>query len=136
MKLMIPFLMAMLPVAPLAQSQSGGTQGLPSAAIPKTTAVLVIQTPKQGVTVQQIMAVMPSEVEATVRLYLDGKIREWYSRGDGRGVVFLVEAKTEEEARATMETLPLIKGRLMDDQYIPVGPLTPLKMLIGPSAQQ
>jgi hypothetical protein len=133
-KLMIPFLMAMLPIASVAQSQSGVSQGLPSAAIPKTTAVLVIQTPKQGVTVQQIMAVMPLEVEATVRLYLDGKIREWYSRGDGKGVIFLVEAKTEEEARAIMETLPLAKGHLMEDQYIPVGPLMPLRMLVGPGA--
>jgi hypothetical protein len=104
--------------------------------MPKTTAVLVIQTPRKGVTVQQIMAVMPSEVEATVRLYLDGKIREWYSRGDGKGVIFLVEAKTEDEARAIMETLPLAKEQLMDTQYIPVGPLMPLRMLIGPGAQQ
>ena len=67
-------------------------------AIPKATEVLVIQTPKQGVTVQQIFDVMLSEVRATVRLYLDGEIREWYSRGDGRDVIFLVEAKTEDEA--------------------------------------
>jgi hypothetical protein len=136
MKLMIPFLMAMLPVVSVAQSPSGVSQGVPSVAMPKTTAVLVIQTPRKGVTVQQIMAVMPSEVEATVRLYLDGKIREWYSRGDGKGVIFLVEAKTEDEARAIMETLPLAKEHLMDPQYIPVGPLMPLRMLVGPGAQQ
>jgi hypothetical protein len=135
MKIMIPFLMAMLPVASMAQSQSSAVpESLPSAAIPKTTAVLVIETPRQGVTVQQIMAVMPSEVEATVKLYLDGKIREWYSRGDGKGVIFLVEAKTEDEARAIMETLPLAKEHLMDHQYIPVGPLMPLRMLAGPGA--
>jgi hypothetical protein len=134
MKFMIALLMAMLPVASVAQSRSGATPGVPSAAIPKTTAVLVIQTPKQGVTVQQIMAVMPSEIETTVKLNLDGKIRQWYSRGDGKGVIFLVEAKTEEEARAIMETLPLAKEQLMDTQYIPVGPLMPLRMLIGPGA--
>jgi len=26
------------------------------------------------------------------------KIREWYSRGDGKGVIFLVDVKTEDEA--------------------------------------
>jgi hypothetical protein len=134
MKFMIPFLMAMLPVASIAQSQSSAAQGVPSAAIPKTTEVLIIETPKQGVTPKQIMAVMESEVEATVRLYLDGKIREWYSRGDGKGVIFLVEAKTEDEARAIMETLPLAKEHLMDHQYILVGPLMPLRMLVGPGA--
>ena len=135
MKFMIPLLMAVLPAASVAQSQSGGASGVPSIAIPKTTAVLVIETPKPGVTPQQIMAVIPEEIRATVQLYLDGKIREWYSRGDGKGVVFLVDAKTEDEARAIMETLPLAKEQLMDHQYIPVGPLMPLRALIGPGAQ-
>ena len=132
MKSMIPFLMA----APPAQSQSGAASGVPSVAIPKTTEVIVIQTAKQGVTPDQIMTVMPAEIRATVRLYFDGKIRQWYSRGDGKGVVFLVDAKTEEEARAIVETLPLAKEHLMDEQYIPVGPLMPLRALMGPGVQQ
>jgi hypothetical protein len=136
MKFMIPFLIAMLPVASIAQSKSAVASGVPSVAIPKTTEVLVIQTPKQGVTAQQIMAVIPSEIRATVKLYLDGKIRHWYSRGDGKGVIFLVDAKTEDEARAIMETLPLAKEQLMDHEYIPVGPLMPLRALMGPGAQQ
>ena len=136
MKFMIPFLMATLPVASVAQSQSAAGSGVPSVAIPKTTEVLVILTPKQGVTAQQIMAVIPAEIRATVMLYLDGKIRQWYSRGDGKGVIFLVDAKTEDEARTLMETLPLAKEQLMDHQYIPVGPLMPLRALMGPGAQQ
>jgi hypothetical protein len=135
MKLMIAFLIAAFPLASVAQSPSGGASGVPSVAIPKTTEVLVIQTPKQGVTAQQIMAVIPSEIRATVKLYLDGKIREWYSRGDGKGVIFSVEAKTEAEARAIMETLPLAKEQLMDHEYIPVGPLMPLRALVGPGTQ-
>ena len=133
MKSMLPFLIAALPAATVAQSQSAG---VPSAAIPKTTEVLVIQTAKQGVNPQQIMAVMPAEIRATVKLYFDGKIRQWYSRGDGRGVVFLVNAKTEDEARALMETLPLAKEQLMDHEYLPVGPLMPLRALMGPGTQQ
>ena len=135
MKFMIPLLTAMLPVAALGQSQSGIASGVPRVAIPKTTGVMVIQTAKQGVTPQQIIAVMPSEIRATVKLYFDGKIRQWYSRGDGKGVIFLADAKTEDEARAIMETLPLAKKQLMDHQYIPVGPLMPLRalMLVDPS---
>lgn len=136
MKFMIALLVAVLPAASVAQSSSSVASSVPSVAIPKVSEVMVIQTPRQGVTPKQILAVMPDEVEATVRLYLDGKIREWYSRGDGRGVIFLVEAKTEEEARAIMETLPLAKGQLMDHQYIPVGPLMPLRILVGPGTQQ
>ena len=135
MKFMIPLLMAVLPAASVAQSQRA-TSGVPSIAIPKTTAVLVIETPKQGVTPQQIIAVIPEEIRATVKLYFDGKISQWYSRGDGRGVIFLVDAKTEDEARSIMETLPLAKEQLMDHEYIPVGPLMPLRALMGPGAQQ
>ena len=102
--------------------------GVPS---PKTTEVMVILTARQGVTRQQIMNIMPAEVRATVKLYLDGKIRQWYSRGDGRGVIFVVDAKTVDEAHAIIDTMPLSKEDLMDDQYIPVGPLMPLSALIG-----
>jgi hypothetical protein len=136
MKFMIPLLMAALPAASVAQSQSGGASGVPSVAVPKTTAVLVIETPKPGVTPQQIMAVIPEEIRATVKIYLDGKIRQWYSRGDGKGVIFLVDAKTEDEARAVMETLPLAKKQLMDHEYIPVGPLMPLRALMGAGGQE
>ena len=135
MKLLLPFMiMSVFPLASVAQSQSGVTTGVPSVAIPKTTEVLVIQTAKQGITpqqIQQIVALMPAEIRATVKLYFDGKIRQWYSRGDGKGVVVLVEAKTEDETRALMETLPLAKEQLMDYEYIPVGPLMPLRALMG-----
>ena len=134
MKFLFAVLMVLISAAPSAHSQSTQSSGVPSMAIPKPTAVLVIQTPRQGVTVEQVLAVMPSEVRATMRLYLDGKIREWFSRGDGKGVIFIVDVKTADEARAIMETLPLAKEQLMDVQYIPVGPLMPLRMLIGPGA--
>ena len=135
MKFMIPLLIVALPAASIAQSQPGDAPGVPSVAIPKITEVMVIQTAKQGVTAQQIMAVIPAEIRATVKLYLDGKIRQWYSRGDGKGVIFLVETKTEDEARALVETLPLAKEQLMDHEYIPVGPLMPLRALIGQGPQ-
>ena len=117
------------------QTPSGVASGVPSEAIPKVTGVFVIETVKQGVNPQQIMAVIPEEIRATAKLYLDGKSREWYSRGDGKGIVFLLDAKTADEARAIMETLPLAKEQLMDSQYIPVGPPMPLRALLGTGAQ-
>jgi hypothetical protein len=136
MKFIIPFLVASLPVAAVAQSQSGQAQGASGVVLPKTTEVIVILTAKQGVTRQQIMAIMPSEIRETVKLYLDGKIRQWYSRGDGNGAVFLIDAQTEDEARAAIETLPLSKEHLMDHEYIPIGPLMPLMGLMGAEARQ
>jgi hypothetical protein len=136
MKLLFPLLASVLPAASvLSQTQLPSPQppsGVPS---PKTTEVMVIMTAKQGVNRQQIMNVMPAEIRATVKLYLDGKIRQWYSKGDGRGVVVFVDVKTVDEARAIIDTLPLSKENLMDDEYIPVGPLLPLTFLIGAPAE-
>ena len=126
MKLLFPLLMTMLPaVSVLAQNQDQPQppSGVPS---PKTTEVMVIQTVKHGVTRQRIMNVMPAEIRATVKLYLEGKIRQWYSRGDGLGVVVFLDVKTMDEAHAVIDTLPLSKENLMDHEYIPVGPLLPL----------
>ena len=103
----------------------------PSMPTPKTTEVMVIVSGKQGVTPEQVMKVIPAEIRATVKLYLDGKIRQWYSKGDGRGVIFLLGVSTVDEAQAIMDTLPLSKENLMDHEYIPVGPLLPLALLIG-----
>ena len=98
---------------------------------PTTTTVMVILTVKAGVTREQVMAVMPGEIRQTVQLYLNGKIREWYSRGDGRGVVLLLDTRDVAEAHAIMDALPLAKTNLMDHEYIPVGPLLPLRLLMA-----
>ena len=138
MKFMLSLLTATLPLASFAQSQSAAAPGVPGVAIPMTTGVLVIQTARQGVTpqqIQQIVDLMPAEIRAAVKLYFDGKIRQWYSRGDGKGVVVLLDVKTEEEAREIEDSLPLSKAQLMDHQYIPVGPLMPLRAL-NPAAFQ
>jgi hypothetical protein len=79
------------------------------------------------------MDVMPDEIRHTVHLYLSGTIREWYSRGDGRGAVFLLETKDVAEASAIMDDLPLAKKDLVDHEYIPVGPLFPLGLLAAES---
>jgi hypothetical protein len=98
---------------------------------PTTTGVMVILTVKSGIAREQVMAVMPAEIRETVQLYLNGKIREWYSRGDGRGVVLLLDTKDVAEAHAIMEALPLAKQDLMDHEYIAVGPLLPLRLLMA-----
>ena len=113
-------------LAPMARSQSTPPQ-------PKITAVLTILAPKSGVTPEQVMKIMPAEIRATVPLYLDGKIQQWFTRGDGRGVIFILNCKDVAEARALIESLPLSKENLMDEQFIPVGPLLPLGILLRDS---
>ncbi len=112
-----------------AMTQSSAAQA--PAASPVITGVMVILTVKAGVTREQVMAVMPAEIRQTTQLYLDGRIREWYSRGDNRGVIFLLATRDVAEAHTIMEGLPLAKQNLMDHDYIAVGPLVPLGLLLA-----
>jgi hypothetical protein len=113
-------------LAPLSRGQSTPPQ-------PKITGVLTMLSPKQGVIPEQIMKIMPAEIRATVPLYLDGKIQQWFMRGDGRGAIFIMNCKDVAEARALIESLPLSQANLVDEQYIPVGPLLPLGILLRDS---
>ena len=55
-----------------------------------TTKILAIGTINPGFEQSQVFAVLPEEVRETVDLYLDGKIEQWYSLQDRRGVVFIL----------------------------------------------
>jgi hypothetical protein len=96
-----------------------------------TTGIFALLTAKPGVTRERVMAIMPAEIRATVQLYLEGKIREWYARDDGRGAIFLLNARDVAEASSIMESLPLAKENILDHEYIPVGPLMPLRLLLA-----
>ena len=103
---------------------------------PKTTDVLVLMTVKPGVPREDLASVLPSEVRATVRLYLDGKIRQWFQRRDGKGVVFILPATTVTDAEAIMESLPLARANLVDHEYVALSPLGPLATLLGPAREK
>ena len=104
----------------------------PTAMSPATTSVMAILTVKPGVTRERLMAHLPAEIRQTVQLYLNGKIRQWYSRGDGRGAIFFLDTTDVDDAAAIMDALPLAREELMDHEYIAVGPLLPLGLLMAP----
>lgn len=125
----------MLTVAQLTSIASVHAQtALPApqvSAVP-TTKILAIGrliAPRQSVGFQKVM---PSEVRATVNLYLKGKIDQWYVKQDGTGVVFIMNVTTLDEAHALLEALPLGEAKLMAFDLISLGPLNPLRMLIKP----
>jgi len=110
---------------------SDQSRAQPQTSTSTTTGIFALLTAKPGVTRERIMAIMPAEIRATVQLYLEGKIREWYTREDGRGAVFLLNARDVAEASSIMESLPLANENMLDHEYIPVGPLMPLRLLLG-----
>ena len=103
----------------------------PQTSTSTTTGIFALLTAKPGVTRERVMAIMPAEIRATVQLYLEGKIREWHAREDGRGAIFLLNARDVAEASSIMESLPLAHENMLDHEYVPVGPLMPVRLLLG-----
>ena len=81
---------------------------------------------------EQRKQIMSKEVPDTLKLYLDGKIDQFWFREDQPGVVFLLNAASVEAARSMVEALPLVTNDYFAYEYIPVGPLKPLGLLIEP----
>jgi hypothetical protein len=113
-------------VSTLAPAQTSN----PTSANVPTTRVLAIGRLTEGATREAITPVMQREVRDTVRLYLAGKLDQWFVRRDQNGVVFLLNVSSIAEARALLEKLPLGEAKLMAFDLIPLGPLTPLGLLI------
>ena len=96
-----------------------------------TTRILAIGTITQGASLASVRAILPTEVKETVKLYLAGKIDQWYSLADRNGVVFLLNVTDIEKAHAMLEGLPLGQKHLMQFQLLPLAPLSPLRQLPG-----
>lgn len=92
--------------------------------------VLAIGAVTKPLTDEQQRQFMPKEVPDTLKLYLDGKIDQFWFRMDKVGVIFLMNAESIDEAKAATDKLPLTEGGFMTFEHIPVGPLAPLGLLI------
>jgi hypothetical protein len=92
--------------------------------------VLAIGSITKQPTPEQQAEIMPKEVPATLQLYLDAKIEQFWFRQDRPGVVFYMQAESVEAAKAELDKLPLTAADLMTFDFIPVGPLAPLGRLI------
>lgn len=91
--------------------------------------VLAIGT-LQSLTEEQSSRIFPSEVPATLKLYLSGKIEQFWLRAEMKGAVFLMDVESVEEARTLTGALPFTQENLHTFDFLPVGPLLPLGFLI------
>ena len=95
-----------------------------------TTKILAIGTVVAPLTPEQRKTIMTREVPATAQLYLAGKIDQWYVRQDNKGVDFLLNLDSIDKAHEMLEQLPLGQAHLMTFELIPLGPLSPLHVLL------
>ena len=93
----------------------------------KAIAIVSLHKP---LTPEERQQILPKEVPDTLRLYLDGKIEQFWFRHDAPGVVFLMNVESLDEARTAVEGLPLVAGDHATYQLMHVGPLAPLGVLI------
>jgi hypothetical protein len=81
-------------------------------------------------TQEQRQTYLPKEVPATLKLYVEGKMEQFWLRENEAGVIFLMTVDSVAEADALLKALPLGQANLLTFELMPIGPLTPLGMLI------
>ncbi|HEX4182747.1 MAG TPA: hypothetical protein VHY34_05775 [Caulobacteraceae bacterium] len=94
-----------------------------------TMKVLCISKWAKAPSAEERDAILPKEVPATLKLYLNGVIEQMWFKLDAPGVVFLVNAESVDAAKTHVHGLPMGQAGLMDFDFIPVGPLAPLGLL-------
>jgi len=91
--------------------------------------VMAVGSIIKPLTPEQRQQYMPSEVPATLKHYLDGTIEQFWFR-EKSGPIFLMNVEAVEQAKATLDGLPLTAANLMTYELMPIGPLVPLGLLI------
>jgi hypothetical protein len=91
--------------------------------------IFAIASASSALTPDELKRHLPDEVPATLRLYLDGKVEQFWFR-ENAGPIFLMNVESVEQAKETLGTLPLVADGLMSYEFMPVTPLSPLGLLI------
>ena len=92
--------------------------------------VFAIESFAKPITDEERQRIMRKEVSDTLKLYLEGKIEQFWFREDKPGVVFLMNADSLDQAKTIIHALPLAANGFLGFEFIPVGPLKPLGLLI------
>ena len=91
--------------------------------------ILAIAKVDPQTTYEKLQPHMEAELKCAWKLYKEGPVREMYDRPDRRGVVFILECSSVDEARKSLDELPFVREKLMDFEYIPLGPFSYFEML-------
>jgi hypothetical protein len=91
--------------------------------------VFAIASIPRPISPEQLQQIMPKEVTATLKHYLEGTVEQFWFR-EKAGPIFLMNVESVEQAKAELDTLPLVAADLMTYELMPVTPLRPLGLLI------
>ena len=127
---LVTVLVVISPTASFAQSAPPSS----SLDVP-TTKLLAIGTFTAKGSPERWKPLLPAEVRDTVRLYLAGKIDQWYLKQDQSGVVFMMNVTDPKEALDLLGKFPFGQAGLMEFQIISLGPIAPLRVLLTDPAK-
>ena len=84
--------------------------------------ILAIEKELHGIKADDFKPHLKAEASKAWELYQSGIIREMYFRQDQAIAVFILECTVTREAQEVLNTLPLVKGRLITFDIIPFIP--------------
>jgi len=93
--------------------------------------ILALEQELPGVTAEQFQPLLEAEAARVWELYESGVLREIHFRADQRSAVLVLECATLEEARETLNTLPLVQAGLIEFDLIPLAPYTGFERLFA-----
>jgi len=98
--------------------------------------IIVLAKRSPSVSLEQIRPHFQAEVQAVWDLYLEGVIREFYTRADEGGPAILaIESESVDTARKALAKLPLVEMNMLDLEYVPLAPFRSLSHLFEAEKQ-
>lgn len=84
--------------------------------------IVVVGTRSDKFTAEEFAPHLDAEAKRALQFVAEDFFREIYSRSDGKGAIIVLEASSEEEARARMSELPLVQTGMLELEFYPVQP--------------
>ena len=98
--------------------------------------MIVLAQRSPAVSLEQMRPHFEAEVQAVWDLYVEGVVREFYTRADEGGpAILFVESESVEAARKALAKLPLVEMNMIELNYIPLAPFKSLSHLFQAEKQ-
>jgi muconolactone delta-isomerase len=94
--------------------------------------VLAIGQIPDGVDRSEFARYQQAELRRAWQLYSEGVIREMYTRADAPNAVLMLEAPDLEQARAALDSLPMVAGGVLTFELMALGPFLHFQHLFAP----
>ena len=93
--------------------------------------ILALEKDVTGVTADQFPPHLQDEARRVWELYKSGIIREMYFRQEKTEAVLILECANVAEVREVLNTLPLVREKLIDFEIIPLVPYPGIERLFS-----